>query len=341
MEAQALRKTTLPWLASELGRLRAAHAAGRLSHAILIHAPPGVGGEWLAAWVARLALCANQSNAPCDTCPSCRRVLELQHPDLTLVSPEEDSQQIRIEQVRALAEGLALTSHEGRAKVAILTPADARNPFAANALLKTLEEPPPASVLILVAAQPSRLPPTVRSRCQRLRLAAPPRAESVQWLERHLGAGDWADVLDTVGDAPLLAATRDPAEVVRVRGEVDQALSEALKGRLDAAATAEHWNRSGLALRLASFERWLTERLRSACAPSGESRELPRAAHLSAERSLLNIRGLFGLLDGVRELRSLLDTPINKSLAVEVLLRRLMAEVAASTGPEQRVIRCR
>ncbi len=93
------------------------------------------------------------------------------------VSLVEESRQIRIEQVRELADELALTSHQGGYKVGILTPADALNRFAANALLKTLEEPPARTLLILVATQPSRLPATILSRCQRLRVRAPePRA---------------------------------------------------------------------------------------------------------------------------------------------------------------------
>src|SRR6185312_6892575 len=102
-----------------------------------------------------------------------------------------ESKQLRIEQVRELAEELALTSHQGGYKIGILSPADSLNRFAANALLKTLEEPPPRTLLILVASQPSRLPPTILSRCQKLRVQPPKRAESLEWLQQTRGAGDW------------------------------------------------------------------------------------------------------------------------------------------------------
>ncbi|MGH8285380.1 MAG: DNA polymerase III subunit delta' [Steroidobacteraceae bacterium] len=333
MDTHELRYPELPWLASALTSLQEAHAAERLSHAVLIHAPPGTGGDWLAAWIARLALCTNAAAAPCGLCTSCRRALELQHPDLTIVSLEEEAQQIRIEQVRDLAQDLALTSHQGRAKVAIVTPADALNRFAANALLKTLEEPTGSTVLILVSAQPSRLPATVRSRCQRIRIAAPTRAESLAWLAANAKEGDWGAVLDVTGEAPLSAAGLDAAKLAQIRADVDRGLEDALAGWLDPAATAERWSRSELALRLSCFERWLTERVGAAHAPSDESRELRPGPHLPVARSLLNIRGLFGLLDGVRELKSLLDTPLNKSLALEVLLRRLADEGGVRTVP--------
>ena len=80
----------------------------------------------------------------------------------------------------AAAADLALTSHQGGYKVGILAPADSLNRFAANALLKTLEEPPPRTLLILVASEPSRLPATILSRCQRIQLRAPPRSESIR-----------------------------------------------------------------------------------------------------------------------------------------------------------------
>ncbi|MGH8134688.1 MAG: DNA polymerase III subunit, partial [Steroidobacteraceae bacterium] len=177
-------ETAPVWISGQIAALTAAHRAGRLPHALLIHEAPGAGGDWLAHWTARLALCERDADAPCGTCAACRRALATRHPDLTVVTFLTDARQIRIEQVRELAQELALTSHAGGYKVSILTPADALNRFAANALLKTLEEPPPRTLLILVATQPSRLPATVLSRCQRLRVRAPTREEGVAWLTR-------------------------------------------------------------------------------------------------------------------------------------------------------------
>ncbi len=322
MNAADLVHDELPWVQAELSALRTAHAAGRLSHAILIHAAPGTGGDWLAGWMARLALCTGDA-PPCGKCPACARVRALQHPDLTVVQPEEDSAQIRIEQVRDLSQELSLTSHQGHGKVAIVTPADALNRFAANALLKTLEEPQPRTLLVLVASQPSRLPATILSRCQIVRVAAPSREVSIAWLERTAGKGDWSSVLATIGEAPLAAAAVDAGQIAAVRAEVHGALADASEGRLDPVTTAERWSRSDLALRLGCFESWLTDRIYGAAGIADESREVRSGAHLQAGPSTLNIRALFGLVDGVREMRSLLDTPLNKSLALEQLLRRM------------------
>ena len=318
-----MKRVAPAWIRSELAALAAAHAAGRLPHALLIHEAPGAGGQWLAEWAAQLALCSNaEEQGPCGSCASCARVNTRQHPDVVYVHPIDDSRQIRIEQVRELSEELTLTSHQGGFKVGILSPADLLNRYAANALLKTLEEPPPRTLLVLVATQPSRLPATIISRCQRIRIRPPGRDEAVEWLQAVRGPADWNAVLDILGNAPLLAAEGDPAAIVQVGKETRWALDEAVAGRVDPVLTAERWARSDLALRLTCFENWLTERVRRTVDPSF-STGTRDAAHLPRTGAGSNIRSLLELVDGVRELKSALDTPINRSLALENLLRRL------------------
>lgn len=317
---------TPQWLTPALSSLRAAYVAGRLPHALLIHDSPGAGGDWLAHWAATLALCTNAAEAPCGRCDGCKRVANRQHPDLTWVVPIEDSKQIRIEQVRELATELALTSHQRGYKVGILSPADTMNRFAANALLKTLEEPPSRTLLILVATQPSRLPATILSRCQRLRVRAPTRAEAVDWLQNARGGGDWNGVLDLIGEAPFLAAEADPKAIPALGHETRRTLEEIEAGAADPLATAERWSRSEPALRLRCFENWLTDRIRRHFGTGGNSVEVRGAPHLSRAPAILNIRGLFELTDAVRELRFALDEPINRSLALEMLLRRLASQ---------------
>ncbi|HVY82261.1 MAG TPA: DNA polymerase III subunit delta' [Steroidobacteraceae bacterium] len=316
-----------PWLSPALQSLRAAYATDRMPHALLIHDSPGAGGDWLAQWAASLVLCTNPAEAPCGRCDGCRRVAADQHPDLTRVVPIEDSKQLRIEQVRDLASELALTSHQGGYKVGILSPADTLNRFAANALLKTLEEPPVRTLLILVATQPSRLPPTILSRCQRLRVRAPTRAEAIAWLEQTKGKADWGGVLDVIGEAPFWAAAEgDPKAIPALGQETRRTLEDIAAGEADPVATAERWSRSEPALRLRCFENWLTDRIRRQSGASGHSVEMRPAPHLPRPAPILNIRSLFELVDGVRGLRFMLDEPINRSLAIEMLLRQLAGQ---------------
>jgi len=312
-----------PWLDEAKAALREAHAAGRMPHAVLIQAAAGTGGHGLARWAVQLVLCTGPGVAPCGVCASCRHVAEGLHPDLTVVGLIEDSQQIRIEQVRELCAALALTSHQGGWKAALIDPADTLNRFAANALLKTIEEPPSRTLLVLVAAQPSKLPATLRSRCQRLAVRAPTRQQSLAWLEAARGRAEWDAVLDVVGEAPLAAAALDPASIARLRAETWRGLEEVCSGTADPAAIAERWSRSEPALRLACFENWLTERIRLRLAPGSEAAEMGASAHRPRVESAIKPRTLFELLDGVRDLKAALSTPINRSLAFESLLRSM------------------
>ena len=312
------------WLGPQIAQLQGAFTAGRLPHALLIHEAPGAGGEWLAAWAARMVLCSSpREAAPCGRCTACQRAAQQQHPDLAVIRPIEASTQIRIEQVRELAAELALTAHQGGYKVGILSPADSMNRFAANALLKTLEEPPGGTLLILVASQPSRLPATILSRCQRVRVRAPERAEAVAWLEATRGPGDWDRVLGVLGVAPMAAAAADPAAVVEIAAEVRRGLEEAAGGGGDPAATAERWARSELSLRLACVENWLTERIRGRLGGPADFTEVRAGAHSRGHVESLDLRQLFGLLDSVRELKSSFEAPLNRGLALESLLRSL------------------
>jgi DNA polymerase III subunit delta' len=240
------------------------------------------------------------------------------------VRPLDDSRQIKIEQVRELTQELALTSHQGRYKVGVLAPADSMNRFSANALLKTLEEPPSQTLLLLVATHPSRLPPTILSRCQRVRVPSPTREEALAWLRAEGGAGaDWNVVLDALGEAPMLAVQSDPQVVAEVAADVGRTLEEALSGKIDVVAAAERWQKSELPLRLRCIELWLNERIReraargdNVAAGGGSVVTDVRAAHLT-------VQALFNMVERVREMNASLDAPLNRALSLEGLLRRL------------------
>jgi DNA polymerase III subunit delta' len=225
--------------------------------------------------------------------------------------------------VRELAQELALTSHQGGYKVGILSPADVLNRFAANALLKTLEEPSPRTVLVLVVTQPSRLPATILSRCQRIRVPAPSRSQAIAWLEATRGKGEWQAVLDILGEAPMMAAEADAVAVAQIGAEVLRGLNESVAGTADPVATADRWSRAELPLRLRCFENWLTERIRGQFGSAAFLTEVGAVPYSPPPDTVLNIRELFEVLDGVRDLKSALETPINRGLALEDLLRRL------------------
>jgi DNA polymerase III subunit delta' len=321
----AAADTGLFWLAPQMAALRQARAQGRWPQALLIQGVPGGGGEQLAAYAAQTALCTAAA-APCGRCRDCQRVEAQAHPDLWLVAPEGDSQQIKVDQIRALNDALALTGHGAGGTVAIINPADMLNANSANALLKTLEEPRPGVLIVLVAVVSARLPATVRSRCQQLRIRLPAREATLAWLRARRGEGEWEAALEVLGNAPLRALEADPAVVAALRAETDAALQGALMGTIEIPSAAERWAQGGdLELRLACAENWITRRIASQLPQSRSLTELHTGAHLPVVNSTMNIRGLIRLLDALYELRRLATTTINKALAVEQLLWQLRA----------------
>jgi DNA polymerase-3 subunit delta' len=302
------------WFSAAIGEVNSAVGSQRLAHGILIHEDPGSGGMELARWIAQRVNCSSE-NAPCGECQSCRWVETGQHPDVTRLSPEDDSEYIKIEPVRELIADLALTAHGRGYKVVIVSPADALYPNAANSLLKTLEEPPPRTVLLLVTSQPARLLATLRSRCSRLRLTGPSRKQAAEFLAAARGAGPWEEALAATGAGPFALLDADAAALADLRADTLRALRDIGSGNLQPPAVAEKWAKGELATRLACVESWVTDRIL-------ESTSIRDVTHLSGSGLAPNICRLFELSDAVRDMRKLAHTSINKAMAVEALLWR-------------------
>ena len=310
----------LPWLAAAQERVNASLRQERLGHALLIHAPRGVGAEELARWISQLALCTASGSKPCNECRACHLFAAGNHPDFHWVTRAEDAQQVQIGQIRELCEIFALKSYRGGRKVGVIATADLMNANAANALLKTLEEPPPDALLVLIAERPSRLPATVVSRCQRIMLAVPARTVALQWLaERDSAVSDWSELLEFAAGAPLRALALHANGFEKLHHEMSGSLRALQERSLDIPATAERWARDSLEGRLAWIETWITKSLREA---------FLRAANLQSLPGIRKIRGLYGLLDRIRALKLELGTPLNMQLAAEELL--LQAQDAMS-----------
>ncbi|HUQ10239.1 MAG TPA: DNA polymerase III subunit delta' [Steroidobacteraceae bacterium] len=303
------------WFSAAIAEVNAAFTAQRLAHGLLIHEDPGAGGFELARWIAQRVNCVDAGRAPCGECQSCKWIEADQHPDVTRLSPQEDSEYIKIEPVRALAADLSLTAHGRGYKVAILSPADALYPNAANSLLKTLEEPPARTVLMLVTSRPARLLPTIRSRCSRLRLTGPARNEAADYLTAARGAGPWEEALSATGAGPFALLDADATALADLRADTLRTLRDIGSGNIQPPAVADKWARGELATRLACVESWVTDRIL-------ESTSIRDVTHLSGSGLAPNICRLFELSDAVRDMRKLAHTSINKAMAVEALLWR-------------------
>lgn len=157
----------------------------RLPHAVLIHGLPGIGKQYFAAQMAQAILCEASAAQACGSCRSCHLWTVGHHPDFYRLHPEEAGKAIKIDAVRDSLEWLGLSPQQGRAKVLLLAPAERLNHAASNALLKSLEEPTPNTMLILVAEQPASLLATLRSRCQLWRMPEPTSEQSHAWLSQQ------------------------------------------------------------------------------------------------------------------------------------------------------------
>ncbi|MBK7540479.1 MAG: DNA polymerase III subunit delta' [Candidatus Competibacteraceae bacterium] len=313
----------LPWHEPLWGQLQARRAAGRLPHAWLLAGPDGLGKRVFARRLAAALLCEAPEAAgdACMRCRSCRLFQAGSHPDYRAVQPAEDGKAIKVDQIRELSEFLGFTAQYGRCKVALLEPADRLNVNAANSLLKTLEEPPGNSLLVLATSQPARLPATVRSRCQKVRFEPPPVGEALPWLKSRMAAGLEAQILlDVAGGAPLAAlALADPRRWNRRRQLIDS-YDRVLNGTTDPVRAAETWGQGDLAENLRWLVGWHSDLIRLKM-----SSEPPRLGNPDL-RALLrrwadrwSARELFERLDSAVRLSVLCATAqVNAQLSLEV-----------------------
>ena len=300
----------LTWLKAFADGWRDRVRHGRIPHAVLFMGPSGVGKRAAAAWIAaaRLGL---DDDAGLPEFPFERP----DHADLRWLEPPEGKQGILIEQIRSLVTDLQLTSYEGHGKVAVIEPANTMTTNAANSLLKTLEEPPGDTLLILVADRAGRLPATIFSRCQRIDIAPPPEAQGLAWLDRLQPGARWADALRFAGNAPLAAL--EALEHLDTSAGMSRDLSDIGTGRASPVEVAGRWAKLDPPFVLD----WLARQLRYGITALAGGRD--RAPGLTIDESVLrrmDRRNLFCYLDTINRLRGQPRGSYNVQLAFEGLL---------------------
>ena len=169
--------------ARQLRPLRAALANRRLHHAYLFVGPEGIGKNTIAMALAQAIHCSTASNDACGQCAECARIKDSNHPDVRTIQTLEGKKEIGIQQVREIERELRYRSFGGERKIAIVDPAGTMNAAAQNALLKTLEEPPENSLIILITTNAGELLPTLRSRCLRFSFAPLSRSQVADYLQ--------------------------------------------------------------------------------------------------------------------------------------------------------------
>lgn len=313
----------------------------RLPHAVLFYGPEGIGKTAFAEHFAQSLLCQRLSSEghACGACDSCGWFDQYNHPDYRRVRPEaldEDSvsdsegdggsdkkkaaktpsKEIKIDQIRALADFMNISTHRQGMRVILLYPAEALNTAAANALLKTLEEPPPNTMFLLVSNSLDRLLPTILSRCRKFVLTMPGKDEALQWLNEQ-GVADADAWLAEQGGAPLAAQALAQAEG---RETLDDFLQLLARPGIDGALKgAERLQKTPVGDLVAWQQRWLYDVF--SLKLSGRIRYYPRYRKelaMLAERA--NVSELMQALKSLKERRAVADHPLAAKLFIEDML---------------------
>ena len=301
----------------------------RVASAYLFCGEEGVGKRTTAINFAKAINCLSPLTADpageipfdaCDECSSCAKIDAGTHPDFLAVSPED--RQIRIEEIRSLEEALAFKPFEGSRKTVIVDDAETMTISAANAFLKTLEEPPEDSVIILVSSRPDLLPATIRSRCSRINFVPLPTDSCMRVLRERLGKEDSLELVARLSTGqPGRALSTDLAEERSWFLELFKAMLNADKDGWTSREDMERWFDQGLL-----FFRDLA--VLSATGDPGRTINRDIASYLSGLGKSLDIKGIIYIHKELSRLRRLLFFNLNKSITWNYTAALMRKELA-------------
>ncbi len=318
----------MPWHQATWQQLIRLAKSGRMPHALLMHGAHGVGKQQLAEALIARTLCAAPADQACGHCHSCAMLASGYHPDLLRVSPEEGKRQIRIDPIREVNRFVSQTAQQGGYRVIVVSPAEAMNVAAANALLKSLEEPGDRTLFILLSDVPSRMLATIRSRCQQWSLPSVAFEACRGWLVEQLGSADeayfWWQV---AGGLPLLAVELAAPEERALRHQIHDSFEQLVRGA-EPVSEAARLDRQAIDAILWYGIAWLEDLIRLGL--SGESVVLHNPDLEPLYRQAVKngrVQDWFRLLDYAREQRRLLAAGANPNpqLVLEAWLVRWAA----------------
>jgi DNA polymerase-3 subunit delta' len=313
-----------PWLRTAWDRLIGYLRLGRLPQGLLIAGSAGVGKSLLTDAFARSLLCsAVEDHIACGTCAACLLAEAASHPDYIRLEPEESGKVITVDQVRRLIDRLSLKPQYAQSRVVLIRPAHAMNLAAANSLLKTLEEPDPRTLMILLSEHPAQLPATIRSRCQRLDITLPTPERALQWLAQQ-GAGPHAEAaLAMANGAPLRALELCHTDLSERRNRMFRDWTALLHGDADPLLIAEQWVREDGEFVIDWLQSWTVDLIRLRSAGDAAVTRISNTDFEAGLRSLvetLELHALFKHLDLLHSARQSLAGQANRHLVLEELL---------------------
>lgn len=326
--------SVFPWQRAQWDRVLKQAQQQKIPHAFLLNGVEGIGKKKFAETLASYLLCEQTSGShqqfACGVCKQCRLIASETHPDFKNICPEEGSSVLKVDAIRNMVDFFAQSSMQGGRKLAVLEPAESLNHNAANALLKTLEEPSGDSVIILVSHSAGQLLPTIRSRCQVVDFSLPERSSARQWLEDNLAkegealsSSELDSVLELASYAPLRAQEFVRTGALEENNRMLEEMADFLRRDVLAVSLAERWSDDLAILRVEWMIQWLELILKVKLAEvsvenNPASKMITHLAKISQESEILDI-----YKSALEQLRLLLgNSNPNKQLVFEFLLNK-------------------
>ena len=311
-----------PWNESQWSGISKRMLAGRLPHALLLNGPKGLGKSAFAQDLARALLCLQRDDQghACGQCKSCLLIEAGSHPDIHEVMPEEAGKAIKVDQVRELSDVMSRKSQLSGFRVCIINPAEAMNANAANALLKTLEEPGADSLIMLVSSESSKLTATIRSRCQLINFTPPSSEASEIWLKEQGVKDDLQLLLGLSSYAPLEAMVYVSENRLQLRTEFLNEFLGLKTGVQNPLQMADKWYKKAPGHCVQWMMSWVMDLIRlksTSTVPRLMNRDVQE--HLQPLAKQLNLKNLFVMLDKCQTSNRQLSTQVNVQLMMEDL----------------------
>lgn len=328
MEMQSI--TTFPpypWLQQLWEQLQKLRLSQQLPHAILLVGAEGLGKFELGQAFAHSLLCKSTSETgqPCGHCSGCNLIQAGNHPDFQVIEPEEEGKAIKIDAIREFIAQESITAHAGGYKPVLIRPAEAMNQASANSLLKTLEEPVSGTIMMLISANPSRLPATIRSRCHLITVPVPSVDVAIQWLQTIIPNSDAESMLQSVAGSPLKAVQMSGQEKQESYQAILNDFLDVLALKKDPVATAGNWVKQDSKEILLWMCGWVIDMLRLQMVT--ESPNLLNQQQKQRLQSIAyetNTKGLYEALSHIYDARSNIDATLNIQMVLERLLLALV-----------------
>ena len=314
-----------PWQADQWRQSLRYLICKRLAHAILISGPSAIGKlEFCLSYIQRMNCTQpTKENNACGACRNCNFFKARTHPDIRMLNVDEDVDQIKVDDIREINQFMSLSRQQGLYKIVCINQADLMNINAANALLKTLEEPPANSILFLISHRADALLATLKSRCQIWRFCVPSNNQALKWLQQQTESAAWESLLPVSGNRPLLALQLYETGLGEARTAFYRDISQLMHHKEKVTKISAKLQNEELETLVSWLQSWCADLVRCHYRKEPVTLENPdirRSLHSLVGQ--VDLQSLFSFWDKLIELRRFSSAPLNKRLFIEDMLIR-------------------